>query len=301
MKKIVKISVIFLLVAGLIFLLLNLDALFGSHADLDDEVELSEEITKECDRIRAEWADAKGWDEALYVKQSNAIDQGQKLKKYSPGGYRAVTDALRESSINAVCNAYWYNLKDHYDHKALQSRYSGVSALSKYADYASDNRIKRVKDVHGLYTKVYNFTRSSHTLTPSFNAEAGSGSWWTSYEKLREGVLSTASSYKGNSQYKEISSVPGFDSGLDPNHLGQVLSAQKESFYRSLSQQIISYYSGKAPNSDLADQLDAVVDKYGDEYYSVLGSNRNYGMQELERFVRDFRRKVKESSLEDYN
>lgn len=297
MKKGIKLILIFLLVAGLVFLLLNLDSLFGNRVHIEEGGDLSEEITKECDKIREEWAEAKGWDESLFVKQSNAIDQGQKLKKYSSVGYQAVTNTLRESSINTVCDAYWYNLRDRYDHKALQSRYSGVSALSKYKDYASDDRIKHVKNVHGLYTKVYNFTHSNHTLSPNFNPEAGSGNWWTSYEKLREGVLSLASSYKSNSLYREISSVPGFNDGLDPNHLNQVLSAQKESFYQSLSQQIISSYSGKTPTSDLVSQLNAVVDKYGEEYYSVIGSNRSFGMQKLDSFVRDYGRRLREDFI----
>lgn len=286
MKKILKLILVFVLVAGGIFLAFNLGSVFkpsGGGFSSSDGVD----IIKQSDEIRRDWEEAKGWNEKLYLTHFNTIEQNRKLKQYTAEGYNAVNATLRESAGNAVCNAYWNALKPFAGDKALRSRYNDVRAFSKREDYAKDTRVKEVVAVHGLYEKVARFvSNGSHPLSPEFNHSADPK--WTPFSSQKNSVLSTASAYLNDPKFSRISHIPDFPKGLDQSMLTSVLDSQKESFFKKLSENIQNYYEDVPATDESVAELNAIVNRYSDEYSSAIGSNTSHGASSLERFVSNY-------------
>lgn len=286
MKKYIKLIGVFLLIAGGVLLMLHLDAIKLSISGDRGEVE-GGFITMEGDEIRAAWDAVHGWDESLYKKQYNRIEQRNKS-----GLYRTQKDhidmlaTLQVASTSSIYDAYMSDLlPQNYSHKALEGDYEGVEYLLKIPDYASNAKLVEVKEIHTLYREIYRFTRnSSHRLSVKLDTLASSVEW-QSFEKCKEEVLSTADNYRKNENYDKLKSVNGFSEGLSSEKLEKILSAQNKSFYKDLSDAIIAHYNSKTFTEALLEQLNDAVNRYSDAYASdVSPSDESYGFKQLNDF-----------------
>lgn len=298
-SKTLKLALVFLIIAGAILLIFNLDSMIGDHFQGDFPKEDKVDITEKCEEIRSAWADEKGWSKTLFLAQKQGIEQENKLKMYSQEGYQTVINCLCETSVNTVCGAYNEALSaSPFERHALLKCYTGVDELSKMEGLSKDSRIEEVKKIHDLYKKIYAFVNSSHKITPSFDINSEEG--WKSFDSQRSGVIATAKSYRNNPLYSRLSGIPGFSAGLEETKLRSTLDAHVKSFFQDLSNQIIAAF--KQSNDSSAEalaKLKAFSTKYEKEYTSVIGSNGQYGANALFSFVKQYSdlSKVKQSLL----
>lgn len=278
--KALKLLLVFLLVAGGIFLALFWGNLFGSESEIID-VEFVEEdlvdIEEQCDSIRAAWRNEAGWNEQLYDKWRQRINRRKEMKYFSQRGYTTVNNALRESAANASCNGYMSALQDarSFDHGLLLTRYRGVQKLKELENMGADTRIKKVEKLHELYTNIRNFVSSNHTISPNFDTATTA---WTAFDATRNSILARARNLSSDALYKEMSMVPGFESGLNISNLTQTIDPQRRRFYERLSAQIIGYFESRPHTQDRANLLGQIFENFSNQ-------ESDYGVRELSRYV----------------
>lgn len=278
--KALKLLLVFLVVAGGIFLALFWGNLFGSEGEEEDTEFVTEDlvdIEAQCDSIRAAWRSESGWNETLYTKWRQRIDRRKEMKYFSQRGYTTVNNALRESVANASCNGYMSALQDakFFDHSLLLTRYRGVEKLKELENMGSDSRIKKVEQMHKLYTDIRNFVSSNHAITPKFDTAKTA---WTSFDATRNSILAKARNLSSDALYKEMSMVPGFAAGLDIQNLTQTLDSQRKKFYQGLSAQIIAYFESRSHTQERANLLGQIFENFSNQ-------ESDYGVRELSRYV----------------
>jgi len=278
--KAIKLLLLFVVVAGGIFLALFWGNLFSSDVDEEDTEFVTEDlvdIEAQCDSIRAAWRSEPGWNEQLYDKWRQRINRRKEMKYFSQRGYTTVNNALRESAANASCNGYMNALQDarSFDHNLLLTRYRGVEKLKEIENMGADTRIRKIESLHKLYGDIRNFVGSSHTIVPDFDTTKTS---WTSFDTRRSQILTRARNLAADPLYKEMSMVPGFAVGLDASALAQKIDPQRRRFYEKLSTQIIAYFESRAHTQDRANLLEHI-------YENFCNQESDYGVRELSRYV----------------
>lgn len=293
MKKYLKLIGIFLIIVGGLVLVMNLDTIKQSLTGGGTEGDTSS-ITKQGDEIRKAWAAVHGWDEALYKKQYNGIEQRNKSGLYrTQKEHIDMLATLQAASTSSIYDAYMSDiLPGNYSDIALRSDYEGVEYLLKKTDYASNAKLKDVKDIHALYTDIYRFTRNgSHPLSVKLDTTA-SGVSWKSFSKRKDEVLSLAAKYRNNKNYGKLKSIKGFSEGLSDSYLHDVLDCQNTKFYKDLSDAIIAHYAAKTPTEDLVKQLNDALNRYADAYsLDVPSTDGSKSLSELEYFYSNYKKK----------
>ncbi len=285
--KILKLVVIFLLLAGGIFLALNWGKVFG-NSDTDDwfvEENLID-IQEKCNEIRAAWAEADGWSETLYQQQSDDINQSKEMKLFTLDGFSTVKNCLIESATNKVYDSFMAALQDkNFSDAKLQNSYQGVKTLKAKEKLSGESRLNKLDQLYALYSNIKNFINSPHTISPHFDKNTAS---WNSFAAAQKQVLDQASALRGNPLFSEMSHVPGFSAGLDAKTLQGKLNQQKRSFYETLSKQIVAHFSSLDATQDRVNLFAQIYNNFGSQVYPD-----NYGVSTLADFK--IRYKVAES------
>jgi len=280
--KIIKLSAIFILLVGGIFLALNWGSLFGGDPKADDFVEEDLiDVSEKCDEIRKAWSSQTAWSDSLYKAQRDDLDQSKSMGMFSREGYNTVNNCLRETSTNKACDGYMSALHaTNFSDPVLQKSYKGVMAIKSYEKMNDEPRVKTIEQLHKLYTDISNFVKSSHIISPHFDTDKAD---WVSFASVQSGILSKAKALRGNSLFKEMENVPGFKSGLNEDNLEKQTSPQRKGFYQKLSAQIIDYFNSEEPTPEMVNLLDQVWRRYTDNEEKVYGVEqlavlkRNYG------------------------
>lgn len=246
--KLVKLLLIFVLIAGGIFLALNLNSLFSSDGEKwaeNDQVD----IARKCASIRNRIASMEEWDHPFYLSIREDLEQDKSMGLYTLEGYNTVNNTLRESSINKAVSLYtdMINCKKAFSHKALVANYDGLESLAKAEKASGDRRIETVRAIHSLYRKVNSFVSGPKRIRPAFDGERAS---WSSFDAIRNGMLSTAASYRNNPLFMQMADVPGFADGLNDAILRTTLEPQRRPFYLTLSSQILSHFRPLESNDE---------------------------------------------------
>lgn len=275
--KILKLALIFVVLVGGIFLALNWNSLFKSSSSEDKFVDEDLiDITEKCNEIRNAWQAQDGWSADLYKAEREDIDQSKAMGMFSRAGYNTVNNCLRETATNKACEGYMTALhaKQFSDAK-LRAAYQGVQAIKKAEKLANEPRIKKVEQINSYYTNVRSFVNNPHRITPHFNSAKAD---WTSFASLENSILTKAGSLKKNALYSEVKNIPGVASGLDVNALKKKTRAQRPSFYRGLSAQIIRYFKSQEPTTDKVNLLNQI-------YKNFTYQESNYGVSDLATLV----------------
>ena len=234
MKKYLKLIGIFLLIAGSMVFVMNLDTIKKHLAGSPKTGETSS-ITRQGDEIRKAWEAVHGWDESLFEEQYNWIEQRNKSGLYRTKEYIDMLATLQAASVFSIYDAYMSDiLPGNYSNEALNSNYKGVECLLKKSDYANNAKLREVKEIHTLYRDIYRFIKNgSHPLSVKLDTTA-SGVRWKSFTDSKEEVLSKAARYRNDKNYGKLKSITGFSEGLSESYLDSVLKPQNTKFYKDL-------------------------------------------------------------------
>ena len=258
--KIFKILIIFLVLSGAIFLILNWSSLFPSTPPKAEEnwsVEDKLDITEECKKIRDAWAQETGWNEELYKSQRADIDQSKGMGLFSIKGYDAVDRCLHETATNKACDGYMEALhKQPFSDSELKKQYSGVQMVKKSEQLGNDPRSSQVEQIHRLYTATRNFISSKHQITAQYNAKSNS---WAKFDDQKNKILKEARVLNQNPLFSEISMVPGFKDGLDVRKLENKLAGMRNTFYQQLCNQIVNHYKKAAATQDNYNRMETAL------------------------------------------
>lgn len=283
MMKALKLLLIFLAIAGGLFVALNWQSIVPSSQNEGDfgEEDLID-ISEKCEEIREAWKRAAGWDESLYKVQRADINQSKELGMFSREGYNTVNNTLRESATNKACESYLVCLHDTaFDASKMQHQYDGVQFLKEHEQLKEDDpRVKEVEERHALYRKIVVFVKSSHTISPQFDPDEAA---WTSFAVKQNHILGTARSYRNNKLYQaEMTHIPGFRHGLSESHVSSVTNAQRSGFYEDLSSQIIHHFETDSLCQENSDRLNEV-------YNMFVNQESNHGVERLAAFVVNYK------------
>lgn len=286
--KALKLLLIFLLLAGGLFVALNWRSIVPLPQDDDDfgEEDLID-ISEKCEEIREAWRRAAGWDESLYSVQRADINQSKELGMFSREGFNTVNNTLRESATNKACGTYLACLHDtSFNASKLQHQYDGVQFLKKHENLKEDDpRVKEVEERHALYRKIVAFVKSSHTISPQFDPDKAA---WTSFAVKQNRILGTARSYRNNKLYQaEMTHIPGFRQGLSEGHVSSVTNAQRSRFYRRLCSQIIDHFQADSLCQENSDRLNEV-------YNTFVNQESNHGVERLAAFVVNYKNQLEQ-------
>ena len=271
--KIIKLVVIFLVIVGGMFLALNWGSLFGGISQSEDFVDEDLiDISEKCDEIRKSWFSQTEWSEELYKTQREDIDQSKSMGMFSREGYNTVNNCLRETSTNKACDGYMSSLHaSSFSTTDLQKSYQGVMAIKAYEKLNDEPRVKKIEQIHNLYTSISSFIKSSHTISPKFDTNTAD---WVSFSSAQNGILQKAKGYRDNQLFKEMENIPGFKSGLNEEYLKKQTNPQRKGFYQNLSSQIIDYFNSVEPTPDKVNLLNQI-------YKNFTYQESDYGVDEL--------------------
>ena len=271
--KAIKLLVIFLVITGGIFLALNWGSLFGGTIKGDNYAEEDMiDIREKCDEIRNAWSAQTEWSDELYKTIREDIDQSKSMGMFSREGYNTVNNCLRETSTNKACDCYMSALHaKSFSDNNLQKAYKGVISIKNHEKLNDEPRVNSIEKLHNLYNEISKFVKSSHTITPKFNTETAD---WVSFSSTQNAILEKAKKYRGNTLFKEMQNIPGFQSGLSEEYLKKTTNQQRKSFYQELSSQIIVYFNSVEPTPDKVNLLNQI-------YKNFTYQESDYGVDEL--------------------
>ncbi len=281
--KIIKLIIVFaVLVLGL-FMLSQWKNMFSQVGpeDPDDYVD----VNQKCTEIRKAWAKEANWNQELFRRQLADINQKNKLNRFeSNEDFETVKNTLRESATNRLDSSIFLVFHSSTcDNALVRKNYAGVDTLVTVFSMAQDSRIIKIKQTKAVYDKITAFVKSPHTISAHYDSSENT---WHSFDALSRAVIQTAQNYRGNEIYKEhLSNVTRFISGLSDSHIRSVVNRQENSFYSSLSYQIISYYKNASITETNLARFNNAYDKYSRE--------TNLYTSSIAQELRSFRKKYK--------
>lgn len=265
--KYIKLLLIFIVLVVGIFVILNWSQLFPTPPSQQEEgwVEVDKlNISEECQKIRDAWAKEEGWNEELYKKQRDDIEQSKAMKLFTLKGYDAVDRCLHETATNKACDGYMAELhKTPFDESELNKQYNGVQMVKKSEHLGNDPRSQKVEQIHQVYTAAKNFLNGKQDITPRYDARTNS---WVSFSDQQSKIINGAKAVYNNPLFSEVSHIPGFKDGLDPNKLKSKTDGQKASFYQNLCNQIITHFKKAPATTDNYNKMDVAVKKFASQY-----------------------------------
>ena len=260
--KILKLTLIFVVIAGALFGLLMMTGVVD--IDTSDTDDGGVDVSAECKTIDDAWDEVVGWDEATYKDLRASLDVKKDMNILVGYDYDVVNNRLIESSVNKAIEGYMSALHlSPVDEKGMKVQYDGVMFVKKKEGLKdNDARIVKIVNLNKLYYNIKKFI-SGYGFSPKFNGSAGT---WTSFASLQQSKLKQASSYRNNPLYQqELKGIAGFENGLSDATVRQKTNAQKSSFYSTLCNQIISYYRTQEPTEENKAQLRRVFNQFCDE------------------------------------
>lgn len=288
--KYIKLTGIFVVCAALLFLLMNWNSITtgggrGNGFSSEDKVD----IEKECREIRTAWTNATGWDNDLYQKQRNRINQLKAAKMFSERGYNTVNNCMLEEATNKVCDSYMNVLKKikPFSDSRLCAEYSGVRTLTQEEHMGEDARIKQVTRIHTLYSNVKSFQIALH---PKFDTTSHT---WTSFPDAKQRLLQRAASYRNDPLFNEISHVPGFQDKLNDAKINTLLTPMPMTYYTELTDLICIYYRNRHDNQTAVNEMNGIFSQLVNELNSSTphlnnnNSKRSEAYNALSQLIRE--------------
>lgn len=284
--KIVKLGLIFAAIVAALILIVNWESVFGSEtSDMDFPEEDQRDVSQRCDRIRSMWRENNMWNQELYDKQRAELRQDSVQHYFSQVSYNTIRTCIRECAADNVYKSYKSSIKpDAYSHTNVLANYKGVEHLKRNElNMVGDQRIKELGDIHSLYNRVYSFSRNElHPIRPEFNADELT---WISFDAQKNGIMSTARSYRGNVKFAEIKDLPGFQRALEESYLESVINPQRSKFYKDLSEQICKHFSPMEANEENLKKINDVFKKF-------VGEANDVGVMALAQVITDMKNKL---------
>ena len=210
-----------------------------------------------------------GYDKTVYDNLLGDIDTWKKKdpKNIDSEGYITLRMSFFQNMLAIVYEGYNNALKN-YDNTSLKKmnlNFDGIKRLKTDMN-KQDERIDEVEKLQALFNDISKF--SAAYIKPKFENYA-----WTSFESNKSSKLSRAKKFRNNPLYPRMSHVPGFANKLsETTILNNYSDSQKNTFYNTLSDDIIAYFDN---STNEFDQFNSVVDKFEKEAGSYSTSYKN--------------------------
>lgn len=293
--KFIKLALIFIVLVGGILLVSNLKSIFPTKNQQDEFCnEDLIDITEVCNNIRKEWEASQTWDETLYHKHREDINQSKNMGLFSKTGYNTVNNALRETATNKACKAYLDELKKNdFSHARLNKHYKGVLFIKDKEALEKDERVIRVEDIHRLYSQIYAFSQNPHYITARYDTLKQS---WYGFTALQNQIVDKAATYKKHKLYSEVMQIPGFSKALNEQSLKVTTDKQRPQFYENLSRQIVGYFQTQEATPENRSRLESIIRQFNAE-------EKRHGVSNLTQYLVDLideinqKEKVNETAL----
>lgn len=260
--KYVKLILIFLLVAGGLWFVLNWGSLFSPEKK-EKGFGKKDEINVDGLRqeMKNEWKGAEEWNADLYVDWFQNIEQKKGGRLITEKSYNMLRTTLRLCAIDKLSNSFSASLLPaNYSEARVKTMRDGVDTIVEYEEITDINNqpsLQHIQDVYSLYTEINKFVQSKHKITSSFNADNLS---WKSFADKQKDINSTARAYRNNPLYANLENVPGFADGLNEIKLTSMTEKEyRKPFYDNLSSQIIQHFEYIVPVKDTASVLNKMT------------------------------------------
>lgn len=238
--KIIKISLLFVVLVGGIFLVM----LWTGGNSSTPPPSFGEPINpdEKCVEIRNAWDKETNWNEQLLKIQLQDLKQDISLGRYDfQDDIETVQNTIRESTTDKLCEAIFREFHSSSCADNLVTKnFAGVQTLSDEFGMENDERLKKVRAVKAVYDKITAFVNSKHAIVAHYNVDDNS---WVSFSSLSQGIITTAFNYRNNTIYKEeLSNIKRFVDGLNDSYIRKVVYSQESAFYDDLANQIITHF-----------------------------------------------------------
>lgn len=281
--KTFKLLLIFAILFGIIFVILNLDNCQDIKTDSEEQGSKID-ITARCKEIRDAWREQSEWNEALYTEQKNSIEQENLSNRYQEGDYQSVRSTLRESATNKAYDSYHAALKaTKFDKNHLNNQFNGIITMMKDFGLSEDQRIKEIRSIDSLYKEALKISESQLKCTPKFEIDKKENWNWTSLKDHYLDYIAKAQRVKNNQYYKEIKMIPGIEDGLSDNTIKKKLESQDETYYENLSGQILNYFRKQIDNSSRNPNQLLTLKKKLDKIGAKLADESQWGVNKIQK------------------
>lgn len=216
------------------------------------------------EQIEKDWEQVGDWDEQLFMKHCNLVQQLSALYQYE-------TATLNDLNTKTATEVVYKKIFDEWNlpscAKNTVEKYNNAIKVieSKDNNAKTDPNVQKIKSVYTTYISAYNLAHQGIGLTPHFD-----GSNWNSYSNYSSSMTDKRTSMLGNSNYKEyLSNIVDIKNGL--NAIPEKLSKGRTRFYNELASAIISYYSQTTSSERIRTELNNLrntISKYKGEYSS---------------------------------
>jgi len=255
--KALKLVLVFVLILGGIFGAFYFTTISDGSSLSSPDNTLFEETRNQ---IENEWTQRGDWDESLYTKNQDLVNQLGKDFNTVP-----LNELNTSLAVEIVYKKIFEEWKSSACSKAVVDKYYGATSfiISKDTKANTNNNVKKISQVYAVYINAYQLAHQSIGLTPRFNGET-----WNSYDDYYSSMMKKMNDMLNNSIYKEhLSNISAIKNGL--NEIPGKLSEGKTRFYNALAQNIVNHYS-RTPwddrNKEEFNRLRLTIQKYKSEY-----------------------------------
>lgn len=244
--KILKLSILFAAILGVIVLIFGTD--FLKEIGSDDPSKPSDYKFIQSS-VEKEWNNSTDWDESIFKENHVLIDQS-KLRDYDKNTLIEHNCSRAISRIDTLIFEEWGksncndNVIKHY-----------IAATGKITEVNSEIRnhetFKKIMSVYETYNTVNKFISKVIGLTPIFNP---TNKTWNHFSTYRTTIENKLNSIKNNSNYTNyLSNITKFRNGL--NNIPNRLNEAQRTFYTQLGNNIINYFSNQLERTNDIDVL----------------------------------------------
>lgn len=263
--KILKISILFVAVLGVIVLIFGTD--FLKEIGSDDPAKSSEYKFIQSS-VEKEWNNSTDWDESIF-KENHVLINQSKLRDYDKNTLIEHNCSRAISRIDTLIFEEWEkpncndNVIKHY-----------IAATGEITEVNSETRnhetFKKIMSVYETYNTVNKFISEAIGLTPEFKPAEME---WNKFKKYRETIENKLNSINNNSNYTTyLSNITKFKNGL--NDIPNRLDKAQNNFYTQLGNNIINYFSTQLSQTndiDVLTQLQRSLNNCREKYKSESG------------------------------
>lgn len=261
MNKNLKLALIFVGVVAALVVVFNIESIHDwFEPDLDPSL-----FEKRLNEVKSKIEAMNGYDEKAYKDLVSDIDVWKNRKDINEEGRQSLRMTLYEGMIAKIKASYNNALANYNDnptaaHNSMANNVKGLDAVAKDMNKTLDSDANEIKELHKLYTAIYNFVRGGHKPSVDFKEESKT---WTSFDDHVSTRVSSANSYRGNSLYSKLSHIKGFNEGLSENQVKSKMEPFRDSYYEDLVTIIIEFFGKSGENQYQA--YKNVVNNYGEE------------------------------------
>ena len=278
MNKNLKLALIFVGVVAALVVVFNIESIHDWF-EPDPDPSLFE---KRLNEVKSKIEAMNGYDEKAYKDLVSDIDVWKNRKDINEEGRQSLRMTLYEGMIAKIKASYNNALANYNDnptaaHNSMANNVKGLDAVAKDMKKTLDSDANEIKELHKLYTAIYNFVRGGHKPSVDFNEESFT---WTSFDDHKRSFISAANSYRNNSLYSKLSHIKGFNEGLSESQVASKVEANRKSYYEELSDAIVECFSKSGDNQlesykRVVNQFDDQTDDDSDAFNNLM---RAYGI-----------------------